>query len=242
MRNIKLVLEYDGTDFSGWQVQPRERTVQGVLEQSLEQVIQERVKTYAAGRTDSGVHALGQVVNFHTRGRLDPASICRGLNACLPRDVRVLQAEEVAESFHARFDAVWRTYRYVISRRARAVGRQYAWFCKYPLDMERIRAASAHLRGKHAFQSFSKVVEHEPHYMCNVKDIEWREEKEELIFEITANRFLHHMVRLLVGTMVEVGRGKIPPERIRALLQSGERDVLGFTVPPHGLFLLEVTY
>jgi len=242
MRNIKLVLEYDGTDFCGWQLQPKERTVQGTLESSLKQLLQESPTIYASGRTDAGVHALGQVVNFKTESELTLDSIQNGLNSYLPADVRVLGVAEVGETFHARYDAVKRTYRYVIAKKTLAVGRQYSWFCKYKLDLSKIRKASVFLIGKHSFEVFAKLNEQEKHYLCNVESVRWEESEEDLSFIISANRFLHHMVRIIVGTMTDVGRGKLLPEDVKGILASGDRKRVGSMAPAHGLFLVRVDY
>ena len=159
-----MVLEYDGTDFCGWQLQPKDRTVQGVLQSSLKQLLRESRTVHASGRTDAGVHALGQVANFKTKTKLTLDSIQNGVNSYLPADVRVLSVEEAGEEFHSRYDAVKRTYRYVIARKRLAVGRQYSWFCKYKLDLSKIRSASEFLIGKHSFAAFAKLNEEEKHY------------------------------------------------------------------------------
>lgn len=242
MRNIKLILEYDGTDFLGWQLQPKGRTVQGVLQGAIYELMQEKPTIYAAGRTDAGVHALGQVVNFKTNKLLELKSIKLGLNSYLPGDVVVVQVEEVDESFHARYNARKRQYRYVISKRPRAVGRQYSWHCKYPLDVEQMRKASAYLIGEHVFKAFCKEMEDEPHYLCNVESINWQETADEIILQICANRFLHNMVRIILGTLVDVGRKKIEPEIVKQMIDNQTRGKIGFTAPPQGLFLEKVFY
>ncbi|MCH8019063.1 tRNA pseudouridine(38-40) synthase TruA [candidate division KSB1 bacterium] len=242
MRNIKLVLEYDGTDFCGWQLQPKDRTVQGVLQSSLKQLLRESPTIYASGRTDAGVHALGQVANFKTENELTLDSIQNGVNSYLPADVRVLSVEEAGEEFHSRYDAVKRTYRYVIAKKMLAVGRQYSWFCKYKLDLSKIRSASEFLIGKHSFEAFAKLNEEEKHYLCNVESVRWQESEEDFSFTISANRFLHHMIRIIVGTMIDVGRGKLLPGDIKDILASGDRKRAGSVVPAHGLFLVRVDY
>lgn len=242
MRNIKLVIEYDGTDFLGWQWQPEGRTVQRELQSALKQLLQDTPKVYAAGRTDSGVHALGQVVNFKTEQRLDLYAIQTGLDSYLPSDVRILSAVEVNERFHARFSAVGRVYRYVISKRLRAVARQYAWFCKYELDVNLMKEASQFLLGTHNFQAFSKRNEEESHYLSRVERIYWEDAGDELVMEIEANRFLHNMVRIIVGSMVDVGRGRLSPVKLREILENGERIHAGVKTPSHGLFLVKVNY
>ena len=242
MRNIKLVLEYDGTDFCGWQLQPKERTVQGVLQSCLKQLLRESPTVHASGRTDAGVHALGQVANFKTKTKLTLDSIQNGVNSYLPADVRVLSVEEAGEEFHSRYDAVKRTYRYVIAKKRLAVGRQYSWFCKYKLDLSKIRSASEFLIGKHSFEAFAKLNEEEKHYLCNVESVRWQESEEDFSFTISANRFLHHMIRIIVGTMIDVGRGKLLPGDIKDMLASGDRKRAGSVVSAHGLFLVRVDY
>lgn len=242
MRNIRLTLEYDGTDFCGWQWQPKGRTVQGTLQSALKELLQETPTLIAAGRTDAGVHALGQVVNFKTDNTLDVNSMRLGLNSYLPPDITILEADEVDEKFHARFDAVKRKYRYVISKRPKAIGRQYSWYCKYNLDLDKIKKGSEFLIGKHVFSAFSRVKEDEPHYLCNVESVHWRETEDQIILEICANRFLHNMVRIIVGTMVDVGRGKLASESIKKILEAEERDRAGFTVSQQGLFLEKIYY
>jgi tRNA pseudouridine38-40 synthase len=242
MRNIKLVLEYDGTDFCGWQLQPKERTVQGVLQSSLKQLLRESPTIYASGRTDAGVHALGQVANFKTENELTLDSIQNGVNSYLPADVRVLSVEEAGEEFHSRYDAVKRTYRYVIAKKMLAVGRQYSWFCKYKLDLSKIRTASEFLIGKHSFEAFAKLNEEEKHYLCNVESVKWEESEAKLSFTIRANRFLHNMVRIILGTMIDVGRGKLLPGDVQDILASMDRKRAGSVAPAHGLFLVRVDY
>lgn len=242
MRNIKAILEYDGADFNGWQWQPKGRTVQGVLQSSLERLIRESPKVISAGRTDAGVHALGQVVNFKTETRLKPQQIKSGLNSYLPDDIRVLEVQEVPQQFHARHDATKRFYRYVISTRPKAIGRQYAWHCRYALDLGKMKTAASFLPGSHVFKGFAKLIENEPHYLCDVESAQWIDSDDRLVFEISANRFLHHMVRMIVGTLVEVGRGKYAPEYVKQILDVKELQRVIVVAPPQGLFLVKVYY
>lgn len=242
MRNIKLVVEYDGSDFSGWQFQPNAVTVQGELERSLAQLTQSQVKLTAAGRTDAGVHALGQVANFHTNSRLSAEIIRRGGNALLVRSIRILDAQDVSDSFSARFSAKARTYRYVIAKRVRAVGRMYAWYCPYKLNVDFMQRACEFILGENDFQAFCQTGAQLDHYRCNVMSAAWIEKDDDLVFEITANRFVHNMVRILVGTFVEMGRGKRKSEEMTTVLESGDRRMAGPTVPALGLFLVAVEY
>jgi len=242
VRNIKLTLEYDGSGFCGWQYQPGQRSVQGELESALGQLVQSKTTVIAAGRTDSGVHALGQVANFHTLSVLPAATFVRGANALLPPDVRVLAAAEVAESFNARYDALSRAYRYRISTRPRAVGRQYTWHLPRPLDLEAMAAGAAALLGEHDFVSFCQSGSGLEHHRCHVYAARWRREGDELIFEIRANRFVHNMVRIIVGTCVEIGCRARQPGAVAEILAARERSAAGRTAPAHGLFLLQIFY
>jgi tRNA pseudouridine38-40 synthase len=242
MRNIKLTLEYDGTDFVGWQVQPNGRSVQEELEKALRQILQEECRTHAAGRTDSGVHARGQVINFFTSKTVSPQQLARSLNGVLPEDVVVLKAEEVDERFHARYSAKSRRYRYVISRAPTALLRKYSWALGYQLDVPTMQRCAEMIRGEHDFQSFCKAEAEVDHYRCVVHTAEWREVGVMLEFHIEANRFLHGMVRALVGTMVDVGRGYTPREAFQEILEARNRNAAGMSAPSRGLFLEEVLY
>lgn len=242
MRTIRLTLEYDGTDFQGWQIQKDARTVQGELEKALHTLLKEEVRVVGAGRTDAGVHALGQVAHFRTQHTIPTEGLRKGLNALLPDDVVVLSAEEAPADFHARFSATGREYRYVIARRRRAVGRQYAYYWEGPLDLSAMQRAAEFILGERDFRAFCQAGAEVNHHRCEVRRAQWIDHGEELWFEIEANRFLHNMVRILVGTMLEIGRGFWPPEKMVELLQTGDRTQAGRTVPPHGLFLVAVRY
>lgn len=242
LRNLKLVLEYDGTDFFGWQSQPDRRTVQQTVEQALATLLQEQVALISAGRTDTGVHALSQVANFHTETALPLDAVRKGLNSLLPKDVVVHQVEEVPPEFHSRFDAKWRRYRYRIAKRQKAICRNYLWYPNYRLNLEEMQESSRLLIGAHDFSSFCAADSGEDSHTCQVTSCYWRENQEELTFEIQANRFLHNMVRIIVGTMVEIGRGKIPPEQLREILAARDRRRAGATAPARGLCLVEVGY
>lgn len=242
MANIKLVLEYDGTHFNGWQLQPEQRTVQGTVEAALSRLTAEPIRVHCAGRTDSGVHALGQVVNFHCGRVWNPEIYVNGGNGLLPRDVRILSAEPVADDFHSRYSARSRSYRYQISRRVCAVGRLYRWQVPYELDVPAMASAVRGLVGEHDFESFCQAGSGLHHFRCLVHRVDWQRQGDELIFEITANRFVHNMVRILVGTSVEVGRGRRHPQEMPAILQARDRRVAGPTAPAHGLLLTAVGY
>jgi len=208
----------------------------------LNALFSEQIRLVASGRTDAGVHALGQVANFHVETSLTLQEIKGALNSLLPDDVVIHQVEEVPLGFHSRFDAKWRTYRYRLARRKKAVGRDYLWYVKYKLDVGDLRRACRSLIGTHDFSSFSVADHKGGNHICQVFDCKWEEEGEELYFEIRANRFLHHMVRTIVGTMVDVGRGRIKPQQVEDILAARDRSKAGTTAPARGLCLVEVGY
>jgi tRNA pseudouridine38-40 synthase len=242
MRNIKLIIEYDGSRFHGWQIQKAERTVQGEICTALRNLLEESPKICVAGRTDAGVHAKGQVANFKTRAGMPLFNIYRGLNFYLPQDVRILDVAEVEKDFHARFSALNRTYSYSITTKPCAIGRQYTWRCFFKLDTSAMQKAADALLGGHVFKAFSKHVPDEQHYLCNVELAQWQENQEQLTFTIRANRFLHNMIRIIVGTLIEVGSGKRKPGNVSEILESQDRDRAGNTAPAHGLCLVQIAY
>ncbi len=242
MRTIKLTVEYDGSDFSGWQVQPDQRTVQGEIERALETLTKEEKRIVGAGRTDAGVHALGQVVSFKCHDNLPLSAFEKGLDGLLPEDIHIITAEEAVESFNARRDVVSRVYRYVLSKRSRAIGRQYAWYPGMKFHVEPMKRASKFLLGEHDFTSFCKSDDQHENFVSRVLKVKWNVTEEEIYFEITAVRFFHKMIRIIIGTLLEVGRGKISPEEFVKIMKAKDRTRAGSTVPPQGLFLVRVNY
>jgi tRNA pseudouridine38-40 synthase len=242
MYNFKITLEYDGTGFHGWQIQPNLRTVQGELKKVLETLFQQEINITGAGRTDAGVHALGQVASFHTNKERTLYEIKKGLNALLPLDVRVLNAESVPLDFSARFSAKSRTYRYIISYKESALKRNYVWFVPYSLDISKMREFYNFLIGRQEFQSFCSSDTDTEGYWVDVKSFKLYEENSELIFEIKADRFLHHMVRIIVGTAVDISRGRLPYESINNIIKDKDRTRAGITAPPQGLYFVSVEY
>jgi len=182
------------------------------------------------------------VINFKTTVEVAPAALPRSLNGILPHDVVVKCAEVAPPDFHARFDAMSRQYRYVLSRFPVALGRGFAYFCKFPLEVERMEQAAQYLLGEHNFRAFCSSATEDPHYLSRVEEITWRDSGEKISMRIRANRFLRGMVRIVVGTLIEVGRGRLAPEQVAGILQSQERVAAGMTAPPHGLFLEKVHY
>ena len=241
-RAIRLLLEYDGTDFQGWQIQPHGRTIQAELAGALRTLLREEVRPTAAGRTDAGVHALGQVAHFHTRAALPPDRIRQGLNGLLPADISVLAAAEAAPDFHARYSATAKRYRYRIRLDRAALERNQVWSCYHPLDLATMAQACRALTGTHCFAAFCKQDPVPPSFACRVFDCSWNHRGRELVFEIEGDRFLRHMVRIIVGTAVEVGRGRRPPDDMSAVLESGDRARAGPTAPASGLCLVRVSY
>ncbi len=242
MRNLKLTLEYDGTDFVGWQTQTNGRSVQEEIAKVLQQVLQEKITLHGAGRTDSGVHAHGQVANFFTVSSLDVNLLRNALNGILPDDVCIHALEEVPEMFRARHDARSRVYRYLISLAPIAIGRRYQWFVKYSLDVDLMKSIALSIVGENDFESFCKYAADVEHYRCTVTKSEWSVTPNGLVYEVRANRFLHGMVRALVGTMVHIGRGHTPAAAFPEMMAAKDRTKAGMAAPAHGLYLEEVIY
>ncbi len=245
MRNIKLLIEYDGTNYQGWQVQSRGPTIQGVIEEKLALLTGETVHLIGSGRTDAGAHALGQVAHFKTESQMDVRSIRKALNSLLPPDIVIRGAEEVEEGFHARKSARSKVYEYRILNRdfRSAIDRGYAWHIPQRLDFEEMKKATQHLIGEHDFSSFRSTGSPTRTTVRRVIRAEWKRGREGLIhFEIEATGFLKQMVRAIVGTLVEVGKGKVTSEEFRRILHSKDREKAGSTAPAHGLFLKEVKY
>jgi tRNA pseudouridine38-40 synthase len=245
MRNIRLLLEYDGTQYHGWQRQADAATIQQTLEEALIRLAGQKVVLIGSGRTDAGVHALGQVANFRIESTIPLKAFQDGLNSILPPDIAVLEAAEVPTEFHARKSARAKTYEYRILNRSRRspLNRDYAWWIAHPLNLPAMSAAAEALPGEHNFAAFRASGSDNINPVRRVTSAIWREEPGGwLIFTITATGFLRGMVRSLVGTMVEAGRGKAPPTRLAEILASGARKDAGPTAPPQGLYLVKVFY
>jgi tRNA pseudouridine38-40 synthase len=244
MRQIRPIIEYDGTSYSGWQIQPNGITIQQVLEEALAQILGEPVRLKSSGRTDAGVHALGMVAVFKTEKGLPLQAFSAGLNALIPPDIAVKSAEEVPLDFDARSDAVSKHYRYtVLNVPFRSpLSRLYAWYFRKPLDVERMGEAAAHFLGVHDFCAFRG-------YNCSAKttvrtifSLEVRREGGLVVIDVVGSGFLKNMVRIIAGTLVEVGAGKLAPDDIPAILSGGKRPDAGATAPAHGLCLMDVRY
>lgn len=244
MRTIRLVLEYDGTSYAGWQVQPGQDIVQGLLEAALETITGEPIRVVGSGRTDAGVHALAQVAHFETHSAMSPEEFLRALNSLLPRDIAVREASEAAEGFHARYSAKRKLYRYVLlqGETRSAFGHRYGWEVGYALDVDAMRQAAKYLLGTHDFSAFRASGGSATDPVRTLHRLEIDEQGADVIVLAEADGFLRHMVRALVGTLVEAGRGRIGPDEVKAILEARDRSRAGPTAPPQGLFLLEVTY
>jgi tRNA pseudouridine38-40 synthase len=244
MRNIKLVIAYDGSGFMGWQIQPGVRTLQDTVEKSLETILRHTVRVLASGRTDAGVHALGQVVNFHTTSSIPVEGLFRGLNSILPRDISVLTAEEASPDFHAQFQAKKKMYVYVIDTgnvRSPFLER-YAHHEVYTLDTEAMGVSASYLLGEHDFMSFLASGSSVKTTIRTITLSEIITQGNKALFLIQGSGFLRYMVRNIVGTLLLVGRGKMPPEQMESIIARKDRSFAGPTAPPQGLYLVSVEY
>ncbi len=244
-RNLRLLLEYDGSRYHGWQRQAGDLSIQQVIEEALERLTGAPVRLIGSGRTDAGVHALGQVANFRTPSSIPLKAFHEGLNSMLPDDIAVLEAIEVPPEFHARKAALSKTYEYrLLNRPSRSpLQHHYSWWLAHRLDPEAMAAAAALLPGEHDFSAFRASGSGNLNPVRRIAAARWRTHPGGwLRFSITGNGFLRGMVRSLVGTMVEVGKGKAEPALLVELLRSGERRLAGPTAPGQGLYLVKVVY
>ncbi len=245
VRHIRLVVEYDGTTLCGWQRQPNGPTVQAHLEDALAQLLTHEVRVTGASRTDAGVHARGQVACFHTARPIALHGIRRGLNSLLPRSIAVREADEAPEDFHARFSATGKHYRYsILTRRERSpLWEHRAWHHPQPLDLEAMRAGAATLLGEHDFEAFRAAGCGAKTSVRRIEAIDVTQSEPDLVtVDVRGNAFLRNMVRILAGTLVEVGEGERIPLQVAEILASKDRTRAGITAPAHGLELIEVRY
>lgn len=250
MRNFKLVMSYDGSDFCGWQVQPDAVTIQGTLATAIGRLTAENVLPQGSGRTDAGVHALGQVVTFSLASPIPAQNLVVALNDILPPSIRVLEASEVPAAFHARKSARVKTYHYRIFRRdiCPPFLARYTWHYPYPLDEEAMDRAAKYVLGEHDFTSFAAVDPErglEEAKGSNIRTIfssGWQRCGDEFLYTVSGSGFLHHMVRNLVGTFILVGKRTLAPDGMRRILEAKERAAAGATAPASGLYLVSVEY
>lgn len=244
MQNLKLIVEYDGTGYHGWQVQPGLPTIQGVLQEAVKRISGEEVSITSAGRTDAGVHALGQVANFCTRKEFTPDRWQRALNGLLPPDIAVCRVEQAPADFEARRSARDKTYRYTILNAPypSALERHRLLHIPEPLDLASMAEAAATLIGEYDFSTFRAANAEPPNAVRHIYEARFVAEGSRLQFIVTGNGFLKHMIRIMVGTLLDVGRGRLTPEHFRQILDSKDRQRAGKTAPPHGLCLMLVRY
>lgn len=239
----KIILQYDGTNFAGWQFQHGVRTVQSEIESALFEIFGQLIRVNGAGRTDSGVHALGQTADFMLpHSRHSPETIKKALNGKMNKDVRVLSAEQVDFNFHSRFNAKERTYRYRLLKQENPLKRLYAWYPKYEIDSALVQEVIGMLVGRHCFKAFCRVTEDKRNHLSIVSSVKWEEAEDEILFEITANRYLHQMVRGIVGALVEVGAKRISRDEFEGYLTKPTEKPLVYFAPPQGLVFLRVDY
>lgn len=244
MRNIRLVVEYDGTDLAGWQRQTNGPTVQEHIETALAEMTEAHVTLFGASRTDAGVHALGQVAHFHTEADIPLHGFRRGLNAKLPASIAIIRAEEVPEDFHARFSSRGKHYRYrLLARQDRSpLHHRTAWHRPYPLDLAAMRDAAVHLVGEHDFSSFRAAGCQANSPVREIQAIEIDATRELVDIHVRGNAFLRNMVRIVAGTLVEVGEGRRDGAELPGVIERRQRTAAGQTAPAHGLCLVEVFY
>ena len=250
MRNLRLILSYEGSDFAGWQVQPDAVTVQGTLASAIGRITGEKVLPQGSGRTDAGVHAIAQVSTFSTQSSVPTTNFVKALNDILPPSIRVIEAQEVTSEFHARKSATGKTYRYRIHRAPICPPflARYVWHYPYPLNEQAIIRAAAIVEGEHDFTSFAAVDPERGRDgmpVSNVRRIfssRWERDGDEFTYTVKGSGFLHHMVRNLVGTFILVGKETLKPEDVTRILESRDRSAAGATAPASGLYLVGVEY
>ena len=244
MRNIKLTIEYDGKDFNGWQKQPNKLNIQGSIEQAIKQITGEDVELNASGRTDAGVHALGQVANFKTNSNIPIDKMAIAINSKLKRSIIIKKAEEVDERFHSRLSCKRKTYRYVINNtpEGSAIYRNLETHIHQKLDVDKMKEAVKYFEGEHDFKAFKASGTSSKSSVRTIYETNLYKKDDKIYIELTGNGFLYNMVRIIAGTLVEVGLGKIKPEEIPEIIKSQKRENAGKTLPPNGLYLVKVMY
>ncbi len=244
MRNIKLTIEYDGKCYNGWQKQPNKLNIQGEIERAIYNITKEEVDLIGSGRTDAGVHALGQVANFKTNSQISIEKLPLAINSLLKNSIVIKEAEEVNERFHSRYNAKRKTYRYIInnSKCGTAIYRNLEYSYPFKLDAEKMKQASKYFEGEHDFKAFKSSGTSSKNSVRTIYKAIVKQEGEKIIIELTGNGFLYNMVRIISGTLLDVGLGKIQPEEIPEMIESKDRQRAGKTLPAHGLYLVEVKY
>ena len=244
MRNIKLTIEYDGKDFNGWQKQPNKLNIQGEIERAIKEITKEEVDLIASGRTDAGVHAIAQVANFKTESNFSIEKYPIALNAKLKKSIRIQNAEEVEERFHSRYNCKQKTYRYIInnSKHGSAIYRNLEYYIPNKLNVEAMKEAVKYFEGEHDFKGFKASGTSSKSSVRKIYKTNIEKNGDKIIIELTGNGFLYNMVRIIAGTLVDVGLGKIKPEDIPKIINSKDRTKAGKTLPPYALYLVKVEY
>ncbi len=244
MRNIKIIIEYDGKDFNGWQKQPNKLNIQGEIERAIEEVTGEKVDLIASGRTDAGVHALGQVANFKIEKDIPIEKIPYALNSKLKKSIRIKEANEVDEKFHSRYTCKRKTYKYVINNSVQgtAIYRNLQYHFPEKLDDVKMNEAAKYLIGEHDFKSFKASGTSSKSSIRTIYNASVKREEEIVTIELTGNGFLYNMVRIIAGTLIDVGTGKINAKDVKEILDAKNRLKAGKTLPPNGLYLVNVEY
>ena len=245
MRNIKLTIEYDGREFNGWQKQPNKLNIQGTIEQAIKSITgEEEVELNASGRTDAGVHAIGQVANFKTNSKIPIEKFAIAINSNLKKSIVIKKAEEVDERFHSRLNCKKKTYRYIInnSEEGTAIYRNLETHIPQKLNVQKMQEAIKYFEGEHDFKAFKASGTSSKSSVRTIYNGKVYQENHRIFIELTGNGFLYNMVRIISGTLVEVGMGKIEPTKIKEIIEIGKRENAGKTLPPNGLYLLEVMY
>lgn len=244
MRNIKLIIEYDGKGFNGWQKQPDKLNIQGEIERAIFQITGEEVDLIASGRTDAGVHSLGQTANFKTNSKIPIEKIAIAINSKLKRSIRIQFAEEVDDMFHSRYSVKSKRYRYTInnSEHGSAIYRDMEYHFPVKLDIDKMKEAIKFFEGEHDFKAFKASGTSSKSSVRKIYKAEILQNENRIYIELTGNGFLYNMVRIIAGTLVDVGIGKIKPEEITEIIESKDRKKAGKTLPPNGLCLMEVMY
>lgn len=245
MRRVRIVVAYDGTNYCGWQVQPNGITIEEVLNREISMLTGEKICIIGASRTDSGVHALGNVAVFDTESPIPPERMAYALNQRLPDDIVIVRSDEVTADWHPRYqDFVKKTYEYHIynAECPNPLRKRYATFVSFPMDVDQMRKGASYLVGEHDFASFCNVRTNVSDTVRTVDSIEIQKDGSEIIIRITGNGFLYNMVRIIAGTLIRVGRGFYTPERVKEILDAKERTEAGVTAPANGLVLMEIKY
>ena len=244
MRNIKLIIEYDGKDFNGWQKQPNKLNIQGEIERAIEEITGESIDLIASGRTDAGVHSLGQTANFKTESKIPIEKIPIAINSKLKQSIIIKSAEEVDERFHSRYNVKSKKYRYTInnSKYGSAIYRNVEYHFPIKLNIENMQKAAKYFEGEHDFKAFKASGTSSKSSVRTIYKAEVIKNEDRIYIELTGNGFLYNMVRIISGTLLDVGSGKIAPEEIKNIIETKDRKLAGKTLPPQGLCLVEVNY